>query len=378
MSGLSRSLRRIKFLAHAEILHLVRDKATLAQIIVMPLVQLLVLSNVATFRVRETPAYVVDFDHSETSRGVVSRLAASGLFRIVGASGSAAAANAAMLGGRATLVLTIPTDFEASLVRTGVGTVQLDLNAEKGAAAGIVQSYAAQVFDAYARELAPRMARRARATGRIDVRARGWYNAPLNYQHYMVPGLLVALVTMVGTLLAAQNVAREKEVGTLEQLNATPITRTEFIAGKLAPLWVLGLLDLTLGLVVARLVFGVPMRGSLLLLFGAASLYLVVALSIGLWISTLVETQQQAMFVTFFILMIYLLMSGLLTPIDSMPPWVQTVSLVNPTRHFVAISRAILVKGAGLGEILVPLGALVAIGAVTLPMAVRQYAKRAG
>lgn len=379
MNALIRSLRRIRFLARAEILHIVRDRATLAQIVVMPLIQLLVLSNVATFRVRETPAVVVDFDHSEASRGVVARLAASGLFEIVGATASPGAANDAMLRGRATLVLTIPRDFEASLVRTGAATVQLDLNAEKGAAAGIVQSYAAQVLDAYAMELGARIRHTVAAPrGHIETRTRGWYNATLSYQHYMVPGLLVALVTMIGTLLAAQNVAREKEVGTLEQLNATPITRTEFIAGKLAPLWALALLDLMLGLVAGRLAFGIPVRGSLVLLLGAASIYLVVALSIGLWISTTVDTQQQAMFVTFFILMIYLLMSGLLTPIDSMPPWVQTVSLANPTRHFVTIARAILVKGAGLGEIVRPLGALVLIGAVTLPMAVRQHAKTAG
>src|SRR5207245_1778530 len=182
----------------------------------------------------------------------------------------------------------------------------------------------------------------------IDVRTRNWYNATLNYKHYMVPGILVALVTLIGTLLTAQNIAREKELGTLEQLNVTPITRGQFIAAKLLPFWVLGLIDLSIGLLVARFVFGVPMRGSLLLLFGSAAIYLVTALAIGLWISTLVETQQQAMFVTFFVMNVYLLMSGLFTPIDSMAPWVQVASQLNPVRHFVTISRAVLIKGAGL------------------------------
>jgi len=139
---------------------------------------------------------------------------------------------------------------------------------------------------------------------------------------------------------------------------------------------VLALIDLALGLVVARLVFGVPMRGSLLLLFGAASVYLVVALSIGLWVSTVVETQQQAMFVTFFILMIYLLMSGLLTPIDSMPHWVQLLSELNPVRHFVSITRSVLIKGAGLAEIARPLGILVVYAMVVLTLSIRQYSKR--
>jgi ABC-2 type transport system permease protein len=205
--------------------------------------------------------------------------------------------------------------------------------------------------------------------------SRNWYNPTLNYEHYMVPGILVALVTIIGTLVTAQNIAREKEMGTLEQLNVTPITKGEFITAKLLPFWVLAMLDLGAGLAVGSFVFGVPMRGNLVLLFAAGGVYLVVALAIGLWISTLVETQQQAMFVTFFVLMIYLLMSGLFTPIDSMPRWVQLISELNPVRHFVTISRAILVKGAGLAETALPLGILAVYGVAILALAIRQYDK---
>jgi ABC-2 type transport system permease protein len=156
----------------------------------------------------------------------------------------------------------------------------------------------------------------------------------------------------------------------------TPLTRGQFIAAKLLPLWVLGLVDLGIGLVVGRAVFGVPMRGSLLLLLGTAGIYLIVALSIGLWISTLVETQQQAMFVTFFIVNIYLLMSGLFTPIDSMADWVQVVSLVNPVRHFVTIARALLVRGASLQDIQTPFAILAVSAVALLALAIRQYSKR--
>jgi ABC-2 type transport system permease protein len=248
-----------------------------------------------------------------------------------------------------------------------------------------VQAYATSITAAYASELDASLRGTAvgapdapprRGAPRIDVRLRSWYNQDLDYRHYMVPGILVALVTMIGTLLTAQNIAREKEMGTLEQLNVTPITKAEFITAKLLPFWVLGLLDLALGLIVGRVVFGVPMRGSLLLLFAAAGIYLVVALAIGLWVSTIVETQQQAMFVTFFILMIYLLMSGLLTPIDSMPHWVQLLSELNPVRHFVTIVRAILMKGAGFAEIVRPLGILVVYAMAVLMMSIRQYSKR--
>ncbi|MEO8218228.1 MAG: ABC transporter permease [Acidobacteriota bacterium] len=381
-------MRRMVFLARAEVLHIVRDRTTMAQILVVPVLQLLVLVNAATFVVRNTAVAIVDYDHTATSRGLINRVAASGNFRIDERSLSMEQANEKLLDGAVTMVVTIPRDFEKSLVRTGVAPVQLILNAEKGSAAGIVSSYMVSILGNYSRELGAELHPRKRIVQslrsdvppqrgepRIDVRRRGWYNASLNYKHYMVPGVLVALVTLIGTLLSAQNIAREKELGTLEQLNVTPITRAQFIAAKLLPLWVLGLVDLTIGLVVGKLVFDIPMRGSLLLLFAVAAIYLVVALAVGLLISTIVETQQQAMFVTFFIMTAYLLLSGLFTPIDSMAPWVQVVSRINPVRWFITISRAILVKGAGLTELAVPFATLLGFAAVTLTIAVLRYRK---
>lgn len=382
-------LRRILFLARAEVLHVTRDRATMVQIIVMPLIQLLILSNVATFTVKATPTYIVDVDHTNTSRGLVTRLAAAGDFRIIGQTASPDLANDAMLNGSATMVLTIPKDFESSLVRTGSAPVHLDMNAEKGSAAAIADAYASQIIGAYSVELSTQL-RPTRmtihavgaeeppipGTGRIEVRDQSLYNPTLNYKYYMVPGILVQLVTMIGTLLTAQNIAREKEAGTLEQLNVTPITKGQFIAAKLLPFWVLAMFDMALGLAVGHLVFGVPVQGSLVLFFGAAAVYLMVALGIGLWISTLAETQQQAMFITFFFIMVYMLMSGLFTPIDSMPGWVQFLSELDPVRHFATIARAILMKGSGLREIARPLGILVVYACAVFTLAVRQYSKR--
>jgi ABC-2 type transport system permease protein len=383
-------MRRILILAWAEVLHVVRDRATLAQVLLIPFVQLLVLANAATFQIRDTRIYVVDEDHSSVSRGLVSRFAGSGNFVITGASPSPELANEHLLAGDVTLVLTIPQDFERDIVRTRRGTVQLVVNAEKGMAAGVVQMYATRIMARYANELSLEIEpQRAALMGgpdeapprpgapRLDVQTRAWFNSTLDYTHYMVPGILVALVTLVGTLLTAQNIAREKELGTLEQLNVTPITRGQFIAAKLLPFWVLAMFELAGGLVLGRVVFGVPVLGNPLLLFAVSAIYLVAALGVGLWISTIVDTQQQAMFVTFFVMMIYLLMSGLFTPIDSMPRWVQIVAELNPVRHFVAISRAVLVKGAGLREIRTPFLALCVFAAVVFGLAVRQYSKRA-
>ncbi len=368
-------MRTLRFLLRKEFLQIFRDRLMVMQMILMPIIQLMILSSAATFEVKRATLYVVDRDHSSASRGLVTRLQAGGRFGLVGASPSMRDADEAMLARRASVILSIPPDFERDLVRTKSAPVQLVMNAEDGATAGVTQSYAAQIIASYARELGVSIAPAVQRGPSIEVRARGLYNAELDYRDYMVPGILVQLVTVVGTLLTAMNIVREKELGTLDQLSVTPLSRTVFIAAKLIPLWVLALVELTLGLLVARFAFHLPMHGSLLVVFGAAALYLVAALGIGLWVSTVAATQQQAMFVTFFIVMIYLLMSGLFTPVRSMPQWAQWMAQLNPVMHFIGIMRAVLLKGAGLIDIATPLAALAAFGAVVLTLAVRQYGR---
>jgi ABC-2 type transport system permease protein len=266
--------------------------------------------------------------------------------------------------------------------------VQFILNAEDGAAAGVTQSYASRILASYSAELGAEVdPTRADGGARadtpplrgnpvIEVRQRGWYNAELDYLDFMVPGILVVLVTMIGTLLTAMNIVREKESGTLDQLNVTPVTRSTFIAAKLIPLWSLALVDLAVGLALAHFVFHVPMRGSLVIVFFAAGIYLVGALGIGLWISTVAQTQQQAMFVTFSIMLVYILMSGLFTPVSGMPVWAQWIAQASPITHFVRLMRAVLLKGAGLADVARQLVILAAIGIAVLTLAVRQYRKQ--
>jgi ABC-2 type transport system permease protein len=328
----------------------------------------------------------VDHDRSATSRGLLNRLQASGRFQLAGASASLERANDAMLSRDVEMIVVLPAGFEKDVVTNRSARVQLIMNAEDGASAGVTHSYAAQIVAGYARELAQRVrpepdgqggrSVRAAAAPAVDVRVRGWYNPELNYRDYMVPGILVQLVTVIGTLITAMNIVREKEIGTLDQLSVTPLGRGTFIAAKLLPLWIIALVELTLGLVVARVVFDVPLEGSIPLIFLAASVYLVAALGIGLFVSTLANTQQQAMFVTFFIVMIYLLMSGLFTPVRSMPDWAQWMAQVNPVKHFIVIMRAVMLKGASLSDIAVPLGALALLGATVLSLAVRQYGRQ--
>lgn len=380
------AMRTLRFLLRKEFLQIFRDHAMLRLLIALPSLQLLILSSAATFEIRSTRMYLVDEDHSSYSRGLVQRLVASGRFELAGASASGAAADERLLDREVSAIVRVPAGFERDLVRTGTAQVQLVFNAEDGAAAGVLRSYATRIIAAYAAEIGAELRptlRSARAgeaapapgQARIDVRTRGWFNPGLDYRHHMVPGILVVLVTMIATAIGSMNIVREKEIGTLEQMNVTPVTRAQFIASKLLPFWLIALADLAVGLLLAKLVFGIPMRGSLLLVFGAAAIYLAAALGIALWISTIAETQQQAMFLSYAILMVYLLMSGLFTPLNSMPRWAQWVAEFSPVKHFIVIMRSVLVKGGDFAAIQRPLLILTVYGAVVLTLAVRQYSK---
>jgi ABC-2 type transport system permease protein len=384
-------MRTLAYLLQKEYLQIFRDRFMMLELLLVPIIQLAVLANAATFEVRTARLAVVDEDRSATSRGLVRELVASGRFRVVDPRPTGATrvtppamahADEALLRRDADAVLRMPHDFERDLVRTRRAPAQLVLNAEDGGAAGVTLSYAQRIVGTYAASLGAPGAIVGGASPppparTLDVRTRGWYNPTLRYSDYMVPGILVELVTLIGTLLTALNIVREKELGTLEQLNVTPITRAQFIAAKLLPLWSLALVTLAVGLLVARFGFGVPFRGSLPLVFGTAAIYLLAALGVGLLISTAVETQQQAMLVTFFVVMIYLLMSGLFTPVASMPRWAQWLAQANPMLHYVAMMRAILLKGASLPDVARPLAILAAYGTAVLGLAVLRYRKAA-
>jgi ABC-2 type transport system permease protein len=191
----------------------------------------------------------------------------------------------------------------------------------------------------------------------------------------MVPGILIVLVTMIGAFLSAMNVVREKEIGTIEQLNVTPIRKYQFIIGKLLPFLVIALFELAFGLVIARVLFDIPMLGSLPLIFALATVYMLVVLGIGLLISTFTDTQQQAMFLAWFFMVVFILMSGLFTPIESMPPWAQELTRLNPVAYFIKIMRRVLLKGAGYESVVNEFVALVLYAIIVLSLAVRQYRK---
>jgi ABC-2 type transport system permease protein len=380
-------LRSLRVLLTKEFLQIGRDPVILRMLLIMPMIQLVVLANAATFEIKTSNLWIVDQDRTPSALALVQRFTATRRFTIAGTSVDARSADDALLDGSANAILVIPAAFERDVIRDRAATLQLTLNAENGSQAGVIQSYAAEIIARYADELAQTLLPTLRATGPgrvplrgrpvVEIRARARYNSDLDYKRFMVPGILVQLITLVGTLMTALNIVREKEAGTLEQLNVTPIRPAIFIAAKLLPLWIIGLVEFTMGLVIAKFVFDVSLSGSIGALYLGAMLFLLAALGVGLWVSTVAETQQQAMFVTFTLIMIYILMSGLFTPVRAMPGWVQIVAQVNPLMHVIALSRAVLLKGAGAADVWRQLLALAMLGTTMLSIAVLRYRKRA-
>ncbi|HEX6915232.1 MAG TPA: ABC transporter permease, partial [Chitinophagaceae bacterium] len=210
----------------------------------------------------------------------------------------------------------------------------------------------------------------------INITWSHWYNPGMNYRFFMVPGILVLLLTMIGVNLTAINIVREKEIGTIEQINVTPIHKYHFILGKLIPFWVIGMIILSLGFVIARVAYGIIPVGSFATIYVFAAIYLPAVLGLGLLISTFAATQQQAMLLSFFVLMVFILLGGLYTSIDSMPDWAQWLTKVNPIAYFIEVMRAVVLKGSSLSDIFPQLMAIAVFAVVFNTWAIMNYRKR--
>ncbi len=287
-------------------------------------------------------------------------------------------ASEAMLNGEIDVVLEIPSHFERDLQKEKQTNLGITINAIDGAAAGVENVYINQIVQRFNKNIKIDLMQFSDAQvqpSTIETIPLFWYNETLNYKTFMVPGILVLLVTMITLFLSGMNIVREKEIGTLEQINVTPIKKSQFIIGKLFPFWVIGLVLLTVGLIIAKLIFNVPMIGSLVLMYFYTSIYILVVLGIGLFISNFTETQQQAMFIAWFFTVIFILMSGLFTPIESMPKWAQMITEFNPIKYFVEVMRMVMLKGSGFMDILPQLSKTLLYAIIMNGLAVWSYKK---
>lgn len=373
-------MRTIKFLLQKEFLQIFRNKSMLPIIFVMPIIQLVVLSFAATYELKEVDMHLVDFDRSTTSRQLAAKMQASGYFNLKSFSSDVDDGIREIRKNEVQLVFVIPHDFERNLLSGKGSSVQMNIDAVDGATAGLIQGYGRSIIQDFNAEIRPRVSevRLSQSSGGFDIIPSNWYNPNLDYIKYMVPGILVVLVAMIGMFLSGMNIVREREMGTIEQLNVTPIKRYQFITGKLLPFWIIALFELALGLAIAYYGFDIPFIGSVWLLLGIAGIFMLVVQGLGLFISTITETQQQAMFIAWFLMVVFILMGGLFTPIESMPHWAQMLSQLNPITHFIKIMRMVLLKGAGWEEVRHMVGFLTLMAVVILPAAILRYQKSTG
>lgn len=352
-----------------------RNKSMLPIIFVIPVVQLLILAFAVTFEIKNINLVIVDQDHSVASRQLVSKFTAPAFYHIKAYADSYSQAEEQLKTGKAHQILIIPNRFERDLQKDSKASVQLITNAIDGSAAAIMNAYGNSIIRDYNQDILVDLSGGMEIKQPFDIRYSYWFNPELDYKTYMVPGILVLLVTIIGMFLSSMNVVREKEMGTIEQINVSPVKKYQFVIGKLLPFWFIALFELGFGLTLARIVFGIPILGSLWLIFGVASVYLLATLGIGLLISTMVNTQQQAMFLAWFFAVVFIMMSGLFTPVDSMPEWAQQVNIINPIAYFIRIIRMIMLKGSQFQDILKPFTAIVIYSVISLTLAVWRYRK---
>jgi ABC-2 type transport system permease protein len=376
-------LRRILFVMWKEILELRQDPRIFGIIFVAPVIQLAILGYAATTDVRNVPIVVVDMDRSTASQDLISRFSGSGIFEIVDVVSSTHDVDRYLESGNAWMALSIPPRYGESIALGRPSTLQVVADGSDASSTNIAIGYATNLVAGYAQEL---VAERVRASGRparegggagIEPRVRVWFNPTLESRYFMLPGIFALLLLVVTSNLSSMAIVREREIGTLEQLNVTPLGRLELILGKLLPYGIIGMIDVLIVLLVIVFWFQVPMRGSFWLLFAMSLIYLLTTLGLGLFVSTISRTQQQAMMTSsFFFLIPMMYLSGFVFPIENMPDAIQPVTYLIPLRYFVIILRGIFLKGVGLETLWPQALALFAWGTVILCLAVMRSSKR--
>ncbi len=376
-------MQRVLQVLTKELIELRSDPRLFGIVIVVPLFQLGVLGYAATTDVKNVPMVVVDADHSTESRALVSRFDASPNFVVQRALDSTQEIDAWLDRGDAWLALSIPAGYGRRVRAIRPVALQIVADGSDANSTSVALSYARGLVAGYAHELRVRRLSSdesaVRAEPLVSAEIRIWFNPELESRDFIVPGIMALLLLVVTTNLTAMAIVRERELGTLEQLNVTPIARWELIIGKLLPYGVIGLLDVVLVLLVAIYWFEVPMRGSVALLFATSILYLFCTLGLGLLISTISHTQQQAMMTsTFFFLMPMIYLSGFIFPIDNMPRWIQPFTYLIPLRYFLVVLRGLFLKGVGLETIWPQVMALAIWGISVTTLATLRSSKRAG
>ncbi len=370
-------MRTLKFLLQKEFRQIFRNPNLLRMMFMTPIIQLIILPQAANFTIRNINIAFVDLDHSAYSQRLMNKVLSSGYFRLAGLSSTYDKAYKLIENDKADIVVEIPEGFESKLNTEGAQTLSVSVNAINGVKAAVGSGYLNNIILDFNKDIQVDWVQPATMNPMPEIATVSsyWYNPTLSYYLFMVPGILVLLVTLVGGNMTSQNIVREKEVGTIEQINVTPIKKYHFILGKLIPFWILGIIVFTIGLVIARILYGIIPLGSVLLLYFFVSVYLIAIMGFGLLVSTYSDTPMQANSLTFFFVQIFNMMSGLFTPIDSMPGWAKLITDIIPVSYFIEVMRMIVIKGSRFHDIIPHLVAVAVMGIVLNGWAMLNYRK---
>ena len=368
----------IKYLIEKEFKQLFRNSFLPKLILIFPCMIMILMPWAANLEIRNINLNIVDNDHSVVSRRLIDKIGASTYFRLTALPDTYNEALLAIEAGTADVILEIPHDFEKDWINGKAPGLLVAANAVNGTKGSLGGSYLSSIISDYTRELrseSPSKTWVGKPLPRVDVSTRNLFNPTLNYKLFMIPALMVTLLTMICGFLPAFNVVGEKEAGTIEQINVTPVNKFTFIAAKLIPYWLIGFVVLTICFILAWLLYGILPAGHFLTIYGFALVFLPVISGFGLVISNHSATLQQAMFVMWFFMLVLILMSGLFTPIHSMPGWAQWITRINPLRYFVEVMRTIYLRGGGFSDLLPQLGALLTFAFIFNLWAVKSYRK---
>jgi ABC-2 type transport system permease protein len=369
-------------LVRKELRQVFRDRLMLRIIFLMPLAQLFILGYAVTFDVKNVALLAIDRDATSASRGLVDRFAHNEHFVVKRIGDPGARVEGYLRRGEAMIAIVIPKDFGRSLETGRPTEIEILLDGSNSNTAGIALGYCNRIIYRFAADRAAEGLARApsimRAPRFIEPETRIWYNPELKSVYFMIPGIIAILLTIITMLLTGLAIVKERETGTLEQLLVTPLKPWQIIAGKTIPFAMLGIAEMALATTAGVLWFGIPLAGNVALLALLGITFIIATLGLGVLISTIAGTQQQALFVTWFFLQIFIMLSGLFYPIENMPRAVQTITVINPLRYFIAINREIFLKGGGLGVLWPELRALLIIGVCVFAFATMRFHKRAG
>ena len=345
-------MRVILILIKKEFLQVFRNSLLWKILLLAPLAEFLLFPYTADYEIKNVHIAFVDHDHSQMTSDILSKFSASQYFINHGVVSTRAEAEDMMKGDEIDFIIEFPADFERSVVTQEPTKIGITANAINTVKAGLGSEYVQHVLADYLigisenaqNPMQPKVAQLV--TTNVY-----WFNEQMNYKNVIVPALLIILVTLIGAYITALNIVREKELGTIEQVNVTPIKKWQFLLGKMIPFWILGIAEFCIGLVIMKLVFGISIQGSLLLLLGLTAVYLLVMLGLGFFISSVSRNQLQAMFIVFFLFILFVMLSGTFTPVEGMPDWAEYLNYFNPMSFFMSAMKTVILKGSTIDNI---------------------------